>query len=181
MVMASLWMFFKLSNLAEICLDHKLPASHKSCHAVSRLTSTQSLHCFNHILKNTHYSRTPLKLRQCLVPLGSSGPVPFVLTYCEWTRIGAINSFVRYCSVVWSCVCLSSCGFPSIVSHSFSPFLSPNWPCLLKSLSASAAPAASDSVLHSREALSPRTKTHTYTHSVQCWDQSASMGRRGVA
>ena len=39
-------------------------------------------------------------------------------------------------------------------------------PCLLKSLSASAAPAASDSVLRSREALSPRTKTHTYTHTL---------------
>lgn len=51
--------------------------------------------------------------------------------------------------------------FSSIASHSFSPFLYPNWPCLLKSLSASAAPAASDSGLRSREALSPRTQTHT--------------------
>lgn len=113
-----------------------------------------------------------MKLRQCLMSLGSSGPVPFLLTFCTRTKIGAINSFVRYCSVGWSCVCLSSCGFSSIVSHSFSPFLCPNWPCLLKSLSASAAPAASDSVLRSREALSPRTKTHTYTHTVQCWSVS---------
>lgn len=109
MVVAS-YMFFKLwKHLPEIWLDHKLSASHKVCLALSCLTSTQSLHSLNYILKKTHYSRTPLMLKGNV--WCSSRPVPFVLTYCVRTRIGAINSFVRYRSEVWSCVCLSSCGF----------------------------------------------------------------------
>lgn len=114
-------------------------------------------------------------------PQASTGPVPSVLTYCARTRIWPINSFVRCCSVVWSCVCWSSCGFFSIVPHSFSPSLSPNWPCLLKSQSASAAPAASNSVLHSREALSPRTKhTHAHTKTLGAVLRSVSLhGQEG--
>lgn len=73
-----------------------------------------------------------------------------------------------------------SCDFSAIVSRLFSPSLSPR---LVKSQCASAAPAASDSLLRSREALSPKNQnTHTHARtqhrvSEHCW--SASSDRRG--
>lgn len=55
-----------------------------------------------------------------------------------------------------------SCDFSAIVSRLFSPSLSPR---LVKSQCASAAPAASESLLRSGEALSPKNQnTHARTH-----------------
>lgn len=65
-----------LSNLPEIWAQPQT-ASNKSCHAAFLLHRhiILTITC-NQKLKNTHYSRTPLKLRKCLVPLGSSVRFP---------------------------------------------------------------------------------------------------------
>lgn len=70
-----------------------------------------------------------------------------------------------------------SCDFSAIVSRLFSPSLSPR---LVKSRCASAAPAASESLLRSGEALSPKNQnTHAHTHTVSEQCRTASSDRRG--
>lgn len=81
------------------------------------------------------------------------------------------------CLALFAAAIQPSCDFSAIVSRLFSPSLSPR---LVKSRCASAAPAASDALLRSGEALSPKSQnTHTRTHTLSEQRRSASSDRRG--
>ena len=95
--------------------------------------------------------------------MSGSGPV---LTFCARTRTErVIKSCVQFGSVVpLSCVFESLWRFPPLTSLTHSlPLCPPTGPACYKAYLRQLHPAASDSGLRSREALSPRTPTHSHT------------------